>query len=182
MARPETHTAATLVGKRRTLPVLKGHGDATWMRWRYPFTRRTPLLTQTTFNPVTLVAEKTILDKRPIYWLVALAAIAILPPLLGDNSVVAAATIFAIYAAINVVWMLTIGTAGIFSLATFAVVGVGAYGKRLPIGRLWLAVVGDDPRQPAVRPNIWDYHYYSGGSLGRLLLRFVNRRHQRALP
>ena len=33
------------------------------------------------------------------------------------------------YAAINVVWMLTIGTAGIFSLATFAVVGAGAYGS-----------------------------------------------------
>jgi branched-chain amino acid transport system permease protein len=117
-----------LVGRRRRLPSLRGHGGATWHKWRYPFTRLTPLPTETAYNPVTLAAERTILDRRPIYWLVALVALAVLPPLLGDNSAVAAATVFAIYAAINVVWMLTIGTAGIFSLATFAVVGVGAYG------------------------------------------------------
>ena len=33
------------------------------------------------------------------------------------------------YAAINVIWMLMIGTAGIFSLASLATVGVGAYGS-----------------------------------------------------
>lgn len=126
----KTDGAATaLVGARRRLPVLAGHGGASWTRWRYPFTRRTPLLIETEYNPRTLAAERKIADKRPIYWLIALIVIAIVPPLLGDNSAVAAATVFAIYASINVVWMLTIGTAGIFSLATFAVVGVGAYGS-----------------------------------------------------
>jgi branched-chain amino acid transport system permease protein len=118
-----------LVGARRWLPGLRGHGGRAWTNWRYPFTRRTPLLTETTYNPISLAAETRIVDKRPIYWLIALVAIAVLPPLLGDNSTIDAAAVFLIYAAINVVWMLTIGTAGIFSLATFAVVGVGAYGS-----------------------------------------------------
>ena len=128
MSGPRDNTGVKLVGGRRRLPALKGRGGKTWLRWRYPFTRRTLLHTETLYNPRTLAAERTILDKRPIAWVVALLAIAVLPPLLGDNSALAAATIFAMYAAINVVWMLTIGTAGIFSLATFAVVGVGAYG------------------------------------------------------
>jgi len=136
------------VGRKRRLPALKGSGGATLHRWRYPFTRRTPLLTQTSYNPVTLAAERTILDKRPIWWVVALAAIAILPPLLGNDSTLAAATVFAIYSAINVVWMLTIGTAGIFSLATFAVVGVGAYGASVMsvyFGFPWWAMIAVGP-------------------------------------
>lgn len=117
-----------LIGNRQLWPGLRGHGGASWHRWRYPFTRRTALNIETTFNPRTLRAEQTILNTRPLWWVLGLLAIAILPPLLGSNSELSAGTIFAMYAAINVVWMLTIGTAGIFSLATFAVVGVGAYG------------------------------------------------------
>jgi branched-chain amino acid transport system permease protein len=97
-------------------------------RWRYPFTRRTPLLIETSVNPVTLRIERRIVDKRLLYWIAGFVALAILPPLFGNNSTLSAAVVFAMYAAINVVWMLTIGTAGIFSLATFAIVGVGAYG------------------------------------------------------
>ena len=117
------------VGRRRRWPSLKGRGGTSWNRWRYPFTRRTPLLVETTYNPRTLAAERTILNKRPLWWTVGLLALAIIPPLAAGNSELSAATIFAMYAAINVVWMLTIGTAGIFSLATFAVVGAGAYGS-----------------------------------------------------
>jgi branched-chain amino acid transport system permease protein len=140
--------AQALVGRRPRLPTLRGHGGALWQRWRYPFTRRTPLLIDTDYNPITLATERHVADKRPVLWLVALAAIAILPPLLGDNSAVAAATVFAIYAAINVVWMLTIGTAGIFSLATFAVVGVGAYGSSflsIRFGLPWWGMLAVSP-------------------------------------
>ena len=38
-----------------------------------------------------------------------------------------AAAVFAIYASINLCWMLIVGTAGIFSLASYAVVGAAAY-------------------------------------------------------
>src|ERR1700712_3509575 len=106
-------TGEPLVGRRRLLPALKGHGGTSWRRWRYPFTRRTPLLFETVYNPVTLAAERRILDRRPGVWLLALIVLAVAPPLFGNNSFVAAATTFAMYAAINVIWMLTIGTAGI---------------------------------------------------------------------
>ena len=117
------------VGTRRWLPVLRGHGGASWRRWRYPFTRRTPLLIETDFNPVTLNAERRILNPAPILWVIGLAVLAIAPPQIGNNSFVLSATSFAMYAAINVIWMLTIGTAGIFSLASLATVGAGAYGS-----------------------------------------------------
>jgi branched-chain amino acid transport system permease protein len=135
-----------LVGRRRVLPALKGHGGTSWHRWRYPFTRRAPLLFETTYNPITLAAERRILDRRPILWLLALIVLAIAPPLFGNNSFVAAATTFAMYAAINIIWMLTIGTAGIFSLASLATVGVGAYGTAVlsvylgfPFWAMWLS-------------------------------------------
>ena len=129
MSKQSERPGARVIAERRPWLGSAGHGAALWRRWRYPLTRRTPLQTTTIYNPLTLRAERRIVDKRPIYWIVGLLAITILPPLLGDNSTVSAATIFTMYAAINIVWMLTIGTAGIFSLATFAVVGVGAYGS-----------------------------------------------------
>src|SRR5882757_2010050 len=119
----------SLVGSRRLLPRMPGHGDRLWHRLRYPFTRRTPLLLATACNAKTLAAEKSIVDKRPLYWIAGLLFLAIAPPLLGDNPLLSAAAVFAIYAAINIVWTLVIGTAGIFSLATLAVVGAAAYGS-----------------------------------------------------
>ena len=143
---PNASADMLLVGQRRLLPRLRGHGAHSWRRWRYPFTRRTPLLFDTVYNPVTLAAERRIVDKRPVLWLAALLVLAIVPPLIGDNSFVSAATTFAMYAAINVIWMLTIGAAGIFSLATLAVVGVGAYGasylsiyQGFPWWAMWLS-------------------------------------------
>jgi len=123
-----TAPATALVGRKRLLPRLKGHGGASWHRWRYPLTRRTPLLIETDYSLTTLTAERRILNPRPVLWLLALAILAIAPPLFGNNSFVSASTNFAMYAAINVIWMLTIGTAGIFSLASLATVGVGAFG------------------------------------------------------
>ena len=130
MTAPTDHTASTttLVGARRLLPRLAGHGGASWRRWRYPLTRRTPLLIETGYNPLTLATERRVVNPAPILWLIALAAIAIAPPVFGNSSFISAATTFALYAAINVIWMLTIGTAGIFSLASLATVGVGAFG------------------------------------------------------
>ncbi len=120
--------ATVLVGRRRLLPRLAGHAGDSWHRWRYPLTRRTPLLIETSYHPTTLRAERHILNLRPILWVLALAVLAVAPPLFGNNSFVSASTTFAMYAAINVTWMLTIGTAGIFSLASLATVGVGAFG------------------------------------------------------
>jgi branched-chain amino acid transport system permease protein len=137
-----------LVGRRRLLPRLKGHGGELWHRWRYPLTRRTLLLTETTYNPKTLAAEKKVVDKRPFYWIAGLLVLLVVPPVFGDNSFLSAGTVFAIYAAINVVWMLVIGTAGIFSLATLAVVGTAAYGTAylsINVGLPWWGMIAAGP-------------------------------------
>lgn len=44
-----------------------------------------------------------------------------------QNTLLSAGAIFCIFAAINVCWTLVVGTASIFSLATYAVVGVSAF-------------------------------------------------------
>ena len=44
-----------------------------------------------------------------------------------SNQALTIASIFCIFTAINLLWTLIIGTAGIFSLATLAVVGIGGY-------------------------------------------------------
>ena len=74
--------------------------------------------------------EKTIVDKRPIWWVLGLLVLALGPlftPLDLQNTLLTAGATFGIYAAISLCWMLIIGTAGIMSLATYAVVGTAAF-------------------------------------------------------
>jgi len=82
-------------------------------------------------NSKTLRREKTIVDKRPIWWVIGFIALLLAPFVLPESNqrvLLSAAAVFSIYAAINLCWTLVIGTAGIYSLATFAIVGAGAYG------------------------------------------------------
>jgi len=139
------------------------------LRIRYPFTRRTPLLIRATYDPVTLVTRRIIVDKRPLYWVAGLIFLAI-APLLGSNALLSSATVFAMYAAINIVWILVVGTAGIWSLATLAIVGVGAYGTAylsITYGLPWWGMIAIGPvfglicgiiiAIPAVRLEGWYY-------------------------
>jgi len=106
------------------------HGEKIWNRLRWWPTRRTILLTQGVYNRKSLKPEKIRKDKRPIFWFLSLMALAILPFYLPDgykNSLLTAGGIFGIYASINLCWTLVIGTAGIFSLATYAIVGMSAF-------------------------------------------------------
>ncbi len=122
------------VGRLRYYYKWPGHGSLLWRRLRYWPTRRTALRFRGEYNPKTLRREKTIVDKRPIWWVLGFIAMAIAPlfaPEEGQGALLAAAAVFFIYAAINLCWMLIIGTAGIFSLASFAVAGAGAYGSAL---------------------------------------------------
>lgn len=107
---------------------LKGHPDgaAERRRKRVPFTRRHWLKWRDKHNPKTLRRERILVDKKPLWWTICLALLAIVTPFL-PNSMISVASIFCIYAAINVLWTLIVGTAGIFSLATLAVVGVAGY-------------------------------------------------------
>lgn len=123
----ETHP----VGRMRYYYKWPGHGGRLWWRWRYWPTRRTLLRIRGEYNPKTLRREKTIVDKRPIWWLMGLIVLALLPFIMPEGqerSLLTAGAVFFIYGAINLCWMLVIGTAGIYSLASFAVVGAAAYG------------------------------------------------------
>ncbi len=118
------------VGRLRYYYKWPGHGAETWNRWRYWPTRRRLLRIRGEYNAKTLRREKTIVDKRPIWWVLGLLALALVPwltPMRLENTLLTAGATFGIYAAINLCWMLVIGTAGIFSLATYAVVGTAAF-------------------------------------------------------
>jgi branched-chain amino acid transport system permease protein len=118
---------ASEVGRRPWLPRIKLTGARDLKRHRIPFTRNSWLDSRAQVNPRDLVRQYKLEDKRPWFWIIGLFAALVIPILVGTNLALTAATTFALYAAINLMWMLVIGTAGIFSLATLAVVGAAAY-------------------------------------------------------
>lgn len=118
------------VGRLKYHIVWPAHGDKLWSRFRWWPTRRNALNIHGLYNRKTLAAEKKIDDRRPIYWAICLLLIALGPlffPASMQNTLLSAGAIFSIFAAINVCWTLIVGTASIFSLATYAVVGVAAF-------------------------------------------------------
>ena len=76
------------VGRRRWWPQWRAHGAALWTRWRYPGTRRTLLRLSGHFNPKDLGAELKVVDKRPLFWVAGLIALALIPPAAGVALVV----------------------------------------------------------------------------------------------
>lgn len=118
------------VGRLKHYHIWSNHGAKLWDRWRFWPTRRNVLHIRGQYNRKTLSAQKKILDRRPIYWVVCLLAMAMAPfffPESMENTLLTAGAVFGIFAAINVLWTLIIGTASIFSLASYAVVGVAAF-------------------------------------------------------
>jgi len=107
---------------------VKGHpdGNVARHRGRVPFTNRHWLKWRDVHNPKTLQRERVLLDKKPLWWFIGLSLLLVITPFL-PNSLISVASIFCVYAAINVLWTLIVGTAGIFSLATLAVVGMSGY-------------------------------------------------------
>jgi len=118
------------VGRMKHYVIWPANAGRVWSRFRYWPTRRNLLHVRGLYNRKTLKAEKKILDRRPIYWALTLLALAIAPFLFPEgleNTLLTAGAIFGIFAAINICWTLIIGTASIFSLASYAVVGVAAF-------------------------------------------------------
>ncbi|MBH1974658.1 MAG: branched-chain amino acid ABC transporter permease, partial [Rhodobacteraceae bacterium] len=115
-----------LIGQRPQEVTFNPKGDEVLARHRLPFTRRHLLKWRSRMNPKTLRQERTLADKRPLWWALSLILLAVCAPFLS-NSALTIAAIFCMFAATNVLWTLVIGTAGIFSLATLAIVGIGGY-------------------------------------------------------
>lgn len=114
------------IGQRSQEVFFHPDGEAPLHRRRLPFTRRHQLKWRSRANPKTLRQERRLADKRPLWWAIGLGALLLATPFLS-NSMITIAAIFCMFAAINVLWTLVIGTAGIFSLATLAIVGIGGY-------------------------------------------------------
>ena len=112
------------IGQRPQEVTLPVSGREPLDRRRLPFTRRHLLKWRSRLNPKTLRQERLLADKKPLWWTIPLAVLALSAPFLS-NSALTIVSIFCVFSAINVLWTLIIGTAGIFSLATLAVVGIG---------------------------------------------------------
>lgn len=67
------------VGRLRYYYKWPGHGGRLWPRTRYWPTRRRVLDVRGEYNPKTMRREKTIADKRPIWWALALVACLCMP-------------------------------------------------------------------------------------------------------
>jgi branched-chain amino acid transport system permease protein len=66
-------------------------------------------------------------DPAVWFWTTLLVIGGVLPTFYVDDYVYSVLVLFGLYATINLMWSLVIGTAGILSFATLAIVGVGAY-------------------------------------------------------
>ncbi|MEM1314834.1 MAG: branched-chain amino acid ABC transporter permease, partial [Pseudomonadota bacterium] len=119
MSGPRADRRLHKVGRRHWEWRLRPSGAAERDRGRLPGTRRHWLQWRDLHNPRTLLRERVLVDKKPLWWTLGLCLLAIVTPFL-PNSMISTAAIFCIYAAINVLWTLIVGTAGIFSLATLA--------------------------------------------------------------
>lgn len=115
------------VGQRHGEIMLHPAGDQPLQRWRVPFSRRHWLQWRGGHNAKNLRYERRLADKKPLWWTLCLGLLFVMTPFL-PNPMINVAMVFCLYSAINVLWTLIIGTAGIFTLATLAVVGLAGYG------------------------------------------------------
>lgn len=128
MSSPRPDVRKRLVGRRAIRPAWPTRPARTFRRRRYPLTKRPVLQLGGRYNPLTLRRETVLANKRPLFWVVGLLLLLVLPPASGNQRLLSLFGIACIYAAINVMWTLIIGTAGLQSFATLATVGVGSYG------------------------------------------------------
>ena len=128
-----------LVGRRRLLPRIPVGTGRTFHRRRWPWSKTSVLHMGGRYNPKTLGRERFFTHKAPLWWVVFLTLTLLIPLIAGTDKILTSASTVAIYASINLMWMLIMGTAGIFSLASLAVTGVAAYTA------CWLSINHDLP-------------------------------------
>jgi branched-chain amino acid transport system permease protein len=105
------------VNSRRPLRRLRLLTD----RDRHAFSRRAYV------NQRTLRREREFTDERTFWWVAAFVALLAYGFTTDSGTTVETLGIFAVFASINVLWTLVLGTAGVFSLGTNAIVGTAAF-------------------------------------------------------
>ena len=73
-----------LVGRRALRPAWPTRPARTFRRRRYPFSKRPVLRLAGRFNPLTLRRETVLGNKRPLFWVVGLLLLLVLPPLSAE--------------------------------------------------------------------------------------------------
>jgi len=162
--------------KFKSLPQRRIQSDRPLTARRRPGREYRLLERQAYINPRTLRREREFRDERTIWLTIGFLALALVPTLLGSRSTLDVFGTFAIYAAINLMWGLVLGTSGVYSLATLAIVGTGGFVSgyvTLELGLPWFALpiigavaglaVGAVIALPAVR---LDGMYYALLTLG----------------
>ena len=90
-------------------------------RDRHAFARRAYV------NPRTLRRQREFIDERTFWWVAVFALLIYFGFSVDSRTTVETLGIFALFASINVLWTLVLGTAGVFSLGTLAIVGTGGF-------------------------------------------------------
>ena len=114
------------VGRRHFEYRITPKVNNVWNRGRFPFTKRHFLKWRGVYNINGLKRERLLKDKMPLWWLIGLSLVLFVTPNLSPQ-LIGVSSIFCIYSSINILWTLIVGTAGIFSFATLAVLGVSGY-------------------------------------------------------
>ncbi|MBC8196042.1 MAG: branched-chain amino acid ABC transporter permease [Acidimicrobiia bacterium] len=96
-------------------------------QWRQVRSDRHAFARRAYVNPRTLRREREFVDERTFWWAVALVLFALLTVVVDNRTALNVMGIFAIYAAINIMWALVMGSAGVFSLGTLAIVGTSGF-------------------------------------------------------
>ncbi len=117
------------MSKRRfkSLRIRNVRSDRPIRRWRQIDRDRPVFATRAYINPRTLRREREFVDERTFWWIVAFAGMIALGLVVNEATTLETLGLFAVFAAINVLWTLVLGTAGVFSLGTLAIVGTGGF-------------------------------------------------------
>jgi branched-chain amino acid transport system permease protein len=113
--------------KFKSLPQSRVRSERPLALRRRPGRQYRLLERQAYINPRSLRREREFRDERTIWLALCFVVLALGPTLLGSRSTLDVFGTFAIYAAINLMWGLVLGTSGVYSLATLAIVGTGGF-------------------------------------------------------
>lgn len=134
------------MSKRRfkSLKQVRVDSDRSLRRFRQFDGEHYALERQAYVNPRTLRREREFVDERTFWWIAGFGALVLALFTTESRTSVETFGVFAIFASINILWSLVMGTAGVLSLGTLAIVGTSGFigGKAaLEWGTPWWSMI-----------------------------------------